>query len=114
MREIFLMNGDARQLGPGANGDLLVFTRTAGTPVAKDGSDTIRDAFIAERLTDDRCSPAASRHREPAPAQGQAARWQRSTVTAEIGRKRKRRSRVRTAADQDIDGVLGAVVDEAQ
>lgn len=47
------LNGDARQPRLDANGKFLVFTSTAGTLVANDGNDAIRDAFIAERLTDD-------------------------------------------------------------
>lgn len=47
------LNGDVRQPRLDANGKFLVFTSTSGTLVANDGNDAIRDAFIAERLTDD-------------------------------------------------------------
>lgn len=47
------LNGDVRQPRLDANGKFLVFTSTSGTLVANDRNDAIRDAFIAERLTDD-------------------------------------------------------------
>lgn len=47
------LDGDVRQLRLDASGNFLAFTSTASTLVANDGNYTIRDAFIATRLTDD-------------------------------------------------------------